>query len=92
MVEDFGSDDVLKLVVVGVRKVFDVFDVGLEIYLSSKIKYFEVIYKCIGIKYEDMLFFDDEVRNWDMEFLGVMMWLVRDGVIWKEVEKGVEEW
>ena len=45
-----------------------------------------------GIGYEDMLFFDDEVRNRNVEVLGVTMWLVRDGVGIGEVDAGVEEW
>ena len=45
-----------------------------------------------GIAYEDMLFFDDEVRNRNVEGLGVTMWLVRDGVCVEEVDGGVLEW
>lgn len=39
-----------------------------------------------------MLFFDDESRNRNVESLGVVMWLVRDGVTWGEVEDGVRSW
>jgi magnesium-dependent phosphatase 1 len=39
-----------------------------------------------------MLFFDDESRNKNVESLGVIMWLVRDGVTWKELEEGVKSW
>ena len=39
-----------------------------------------------------MLFFDDEVRNRNVESLGVTMYLVRDGVTRLEVDKGVREW
>lgn len=39
-----------------------------------------------------MLFFDDEPRNRDTERLGVVMWLVRDGVCAKEVDEGVRSW
>ena len=39
-----------------------------------------------------MLFFDDEVRNRNVESLGVVMCLVRDGVSWGEVERGIREW
>lgn len=74
------------------RKAFDVFDAGLEIYPSSKIRHFEALQKRTGIAYEDMLFFDDEARNRDTESLGVTMYLVRDGVTWDEVERGVAEW
>lgn len=74
------------------RKAIDVFDAGLEIYPSSKIRHFEALQKRTGIPYEEMLFFDDEARNKDTETLGVTMYLVRDGVTWDEVGKGVAEW
>jgi magnesium-dependent phosphatase 1 len=74
------------------RRALDVFDAGLEIYPTSKIKHFEALQKRTGVRFEDMLFFDDEARNRDTETLGVTMWLVRDGVTWDEVEKGVAEW
>ncbi|CAM1503274.1 Fc.00g080500.m01.CDS01 [Cosmosporella sp. VM-42] len=74
------------------KRALEVFDAGMEIYPSSKIKHFESLQKRTGIRYEDMLFFDDEARNKDTESLGVTMWLVRDGVTWGEVEKGVDEW
>ncbi|KAH6659275.1 magnesium-dependent phosphatase-1 [Truncatella angustata] len=74
------------------RKAFEFFDGGLEIYPSSKIRHFEALGKRTGIPYTDMLFFDDESRNRDTETLGVTMWLVRDGVTWGEIEKGIQEW
>lgn len=46
-----------------------------------------------GIAFEDMLFFDDESRNRDVEReLGVTFYLVRDGVTRDEIDKGVWEW
>lgn len=74
------------------RRALEFFDAGMEIYPSSKIRHFEALHKRTAIRYEDMLFFDDESRNRDTESLGVTMWLVRDGVTWSEVEKGVNEW
>ncbi|KAG5975615.1 hypothetical protein E4U55_007616 [Claviceps digitariae] len=74
------------------RRALDVFDGPLEIYPSSKIRHFEAIQKKTGIRFEDMLFFDDERRNAETERLGLTMWLVSDGLCWAEVEKGVEEW
>jgi magnesium-dependent phosphatase 1 len=45
------------------------------------------------IAYEDMLFFDDETRNRNVEKeLGVTFCLVRDGVSRNEVDRGVWEW
>ncbi|KAH8681098.1 acid phosphatase-domain-containing protein [Xylariales sp. PMI_506] len=74
------------------RRAIEFFDAGLEIYPSSKIRHFEALAKRTGIPYADMLFFDDESRNRDTETLGVTMWLVRDGVSWVELEKGIREW
>ncbi|KAL6856726.1 acid phosphatase domain-containing protein [Trichoderma novae-zelandiae] len=70
----------------------DVFDGGLEIYPGSKIKHFEALQKRTGIRFEDMLFFDDEARNRETEQLGLTMKLVMDGVTWEEIGKGVELW
>ncbi|KAK2594779.1 hypothetical protein QQS21_007526 [Conoideocrella luteorostrata] len=75
-----------------VRKAIDVFDGGMEIYPGSKIKHFEALQKKTGIKFEDMLFFDDERRNEETEKLGLTMRLVKDGMCWDEVERGVDEW
>jgi magnesium-dependent phosphatase 1 len=45
------------------------------------------------IPFEDMLFFDDEGRNRNVETeLGVTFWLVPDGVDCDEVDRGVWEW
>ncbi|KKA29769.1 hypothetical protein TD95_004916 [Thielaviopsis punctulata] len=74
------------------RRALELFDAPLEIYPRSKIAHFEAIAKKTGVKYEDMLFFDDESRNREVESLGVTMRLVRDGVTWDEIERGVAEW
>ena len=74
------------------RRAVDAFDGGLEMYPGSKVRHMEAIQKRTGVDLRDVLFFDDEARNRDTEALGVTMWLVRDGVTWDEVEKGVEEW
>ncbi|KAK3186396.1 hypothetical protein K4F52_004934 [Lecanicillium sp. MT-2017a] len=74
------------------RKALEAFDGGVEIYPGSKIRHFETLQKRSGIRYEDMLFFDDESRNMETEKLGVTMKLVRDGVTWDEVESGIELW
>ncbi|KAK1543953.1 magnesium-dependent phosphatase-1 [Colletotrichum paranaense] len=74
------------------KRALEYFDAPLEIYPSSKIKHFETIFKKTGIPFTDMLFFDDESRNRETESLGVTMQLVRDGVTWNEIEKGVAEW
>ncbi|RKU47641.1 hypothetical protein DL546_008727 [Coniochaeta pulveracea] len=74
------------------RKAIEVFDGGMEIYPGSKIRHMEQLSKRNGVRFEDILFFDDESRNREVEKLGVTMWLVRDGVSWAEVERGIEEW
>lgn len=74
------------------RKAVDFFDAGLEIYPGSKIRHFESLKRRTGIAFDEMLFFDDESRNRDVESLGVTMWLVRDGMTWLELEQGVMEW
>ncbi len=74
------------------RRALDVFDGGMEIYPGTKIRHMEAINKRTGIPYSDILFFDDESRNFEVESLGVTMCLVRDGVSWAEVERGVKEW
>ncbi|KAI5866480.1 magnesium-dependent phosphatase-1 [Durotheca rogersii] len=75
-----------------VRKAIEFFDAGLEIYPTSKLRHFDALGKRTGVPHTDMLFFDDEPRNRDTESMGVTMWLVRDGVSWDEIEKGIEEW
>ncbi|KAF4554871.1 Acid Phosphatase-like protein 1 [Elsinoe fawcettii] len=70
---------------------YTLFDV-LEIYPGDKKTHFQRIQKKTGLPYEEMLFFDDERRNKNVETLGVTMRLVRDGVTVHEMQKGVEEW
>lgn len=64
----------------------------LEIYPGSKTTHFQRIHKRSSIPYEEMLFFDDESRNKNVEELGVVMKLVRDGVTREEIDKGVKNW
>ncbi|KAK7544366.1 magnesium-dependent phosphatase-1 [Phyllosticta citribraziliensis] len=67
------------------------FDI-LQIYPGSKTTHFAKIRDASGIDYEEMLFFDDEARNRNVETLGVVMCLVRDGVTRDEIDRGVEMW
>ncbi|KAI5453187.1 hypothetical protein NCC49_006215 [Naganishia albida] len=64
----------------------------MEIYPGSKLRHFKSIHKKTGIAYADMLFFDDESRNKEVEQLGVTMHLVRNGVDRNTFNKGVVEW
>lgn len=72
-------------------RALDLFDY-LEIYPGSKTTHFERIHEKSRVEYEEMLFFDDESRNRNVEVLGVVMWLVRDGVSREEIDRGVESW
>ncbi|KAL2121345.1 hypothetical protein VTJ04DRAFT_5372 [Mycothermus thermophilus] len=74
------------------KRVIDAFDAGLEIYETSKLRHFEVLARRTGIAYTDMLFFDDERPNLEVETLGVTMRLIRDGLTWEEMAKGIEQW
>ncbi len=73
------------------KKAIDFFD-HLEIYPGNKIAHFERLRKASGVEYQEMLFFDDESRNKNVETLGVTMWWVRDGISLAEMDNGVREW
>ncbi|KAH6855915.1 magnesium-dependent phosphatase-1 [Chaetomium sp. MPI-CAGE-AT-0009] len=76
----------------GPKRTIDAFDAGLEIYEGSKLRHFEVLAKRTGIPFSEMLFFDDERPNLEVESLGVTMRLIRDGLTWEELEKGIMQW
>ena len=63
-----------------------------QIFPADKRLHFAELHKTSGIAYEDMLFFDDESQNRNVESLGVVMRLVEDGVTFEEVEAGVKDW
>ena len=63
-----------------------------QIFPGDKRTHFRGLKKSTGIEYEDMLFFDDESRNKNVEELGVVMKLVRDGITREEVDKGIRDW
>jgi magnesium-dependent phosphatase 1 len=65
----------------------------IQIFPGSKTKHFERIQKSSGIPYGQMLFFDDELRNRNVETeLGVTFHKVPDGVNKQEIDKGVWHW
>lgn len=73
-------------------RALDYFDY-IQIFPSTKTQHFARIHQASGIAYEDMLFFDDEARNRNVETeLGVTFVLVRDGMTRDEVDKGVRAW
>ena len=74
-----------------------------QIYPGSKTTHFRRIHAATkqqssgkeggAVDYKDILFFDDEQRNVNVQTeLGVTFWLVRDGVTVDEVDAGVREW
>ncbi|AFR96825.2 magnesium-dependent phosphatase-1 [Cryptococcus neoformans C23] len=65
----------------------------MEIYPGSKLKHFREIHRKTGIPYEQMLFFDDEHRNFEVESLGVTMQLVPgSGTDRKLFKQGLTLW
>lgn len=63
-----------------------------EIYPGSKVAHFSKIQKASGVKYEDMIFFDDEARNIsDVRKLGVCCILVKNGVTHQVIEKALKD-
>ena len=75
------------------RKVIEAFDGGLEIYEGTKLHHFDAIEKRTGIPYTEMLFFDDEWPNIEVETLGVTMKLVGNrGLCWAELDEGIQKW
>ena len=65
----------------------------VQIFPANKTQHFARIRQASGIVYEDMLFFDDEARNRNVETeLGVSFCLVRDGMTRDEVDRGIYAW
>ena len=64
----------------------------MEIFPGDKKRHFAKIRKATRVGYEEMVFFDDEARNRNVETLGVVMLLVENGVSAAEVDEGVREW
>lgn len=69
-----------------------------QIFPGSKTKHFQRIQAALQksgkeVAFADMLFFDDEARNRNVESeLGVTFCLVRDGVTKDAIDSGVNEW
>ncbi|TFK71821.1 magnesium-dependent phosphatase-1 [Pluteus cervinus] len=64
----------------------------LEIYPGSKISHFKQLHEKTGIPYTEMLFFDDEHRNAEVEKLGVTFHLVPEGLHASAFEEGLLTW
>lgn len=64
-----------------------------QIFPGDKTQHFTRIQQSSKVAYEDMVFFDDEARNRNVEReLGVTFVLVKDGVTKDEVDRGVRDW
>ena len=63
-----------------------------QIFPGDKRTHLSNLHRLTGTAYEDILFFDDEARNGNVESLGVCFWLVRDGVTREEMDGGIREW
>ena len=60
---------------------------------GSKLRHFRELERTTGIKYQDMVFFDDEARNAEVEQLAVTFILIGSNGVTKEIfENGIEEW
>ncbi|KAI4156232.1 MAG: hypothetical protein LQ340_000426 [Diploschistes diacapsis] len=68
------------------------FFVSPQIFPGDKRTHLANLHRLTGVAYGDVLFFDDEGRNANVESLGVCFRLVRDGVSGREVDAGVAEW
>jgi len=63
-----------------------------EIYPGSKTNHFKALHNKTGLPYTEMLFFDDEHRNKEVEKLGVTFVLVRNGMNKALLRSGLEQW
>lgn len=63
-----------------------------QIYPGDKRTHIQRLNEITKIAYEDMLFFDDESRNRNVENLGICFWLVQQGVSKPEIDNGIQEW
>ncbi|KZT01107.1 magnesium-dependent phosphatase-1 [Laetiporus sulphureus 93-53] len=64
----------------------------LEIYPGSKVKHFMKLHEKTGLPYSEMLFFDDEHRNSDVESLGVTFCLAANGLDERTFQHGLDTW
>ncbi|KAJ7666743.1 magnesium-dependent phosphatase-1 [Mycena polygramma] len=69
----------------------ELFD-DLQIYPGSKLTHFRALHAKTGIPYNQMLFFDDERRNREVESLGVVFHLTPTGVDSATFDAGVRAW
>lgn len=77
----------------GATPAIEFFD-QLELYRTDKTVHFKEVHIKTGLPYSEMLFFDDETRNQDVETLGVTFILVPEGrgMDIELLEQGIQEW
>ncbi|KAF5319346.1 hypothetical protein D9619_008481 [Psilocybe cf. subviscida] len=63
-----------------------------EIYPGSKLKHFRVLHQRTGVPYSEMLFFDDEHRNAEVQKLGVTFYHCPDGLTADVFDEGLRKW
>lgn len=82
------AEELLHLLDIG--KYFDF----KEIYPGSKVKHFKKFQESSGIQYEEMIFYDDEQRNKNVEIgkLGVTTQYVNNGLTIKDVINGINSY
>ncbi|KAK9464058.1 acid phosphatase-domain-containing protein [Lipomyces oligophaga] len=86
------AKSMLRLIEIDNKPAMDHFD-AVQIYPGSKLTHFSRIRTDTEIPYHEMLFFDDESRNKEVEYeLGVKFMFVQDGVTWDLFRRGIEEW
>ncbi|KNC20647.1 hypothetical protein FF38_01470 [Lucilia cuprina] len=60
---------------------------------GSKVRHLQELHLHTGVDYSDMLFFDDEIRNQDVErALGVCFYEVSAGLTYDAFQSGIELW
>ncbi|ETW82029.1 hypothetical protein HETIRDRAFT_418029 [Heterobasidion irregulare TC 32-1] len=74
-----------------VKPAIEFFD-QMEIYPGSKLTHFRKLQQKTGIPYSEMLFFDDEHRNKEVQALGVTFALVRNDFTERTFEEGLAAW
>lgn len=70
----------------------DLFD-HKEIFPASKVTHFTNLHKASGIPLNEMLFFDDEMRNiYEVSRMGVTAVFVKNGMTMELFEEGLRKW
>lgn len=86
------AQDMLQRIHIAGRPAIELFDVKVW-GVGSKVKHFKKIHQQTGIDYSRMVFYDDEIRNADVDkTLGAHFVLIERGVNWSDFQRGIDEW